>query len=145
MAGDGHSGFLGTGWSFPPSFDRGSGGVLMVSADEDIRQSLRVLLSTSPGERVMVADYGCDLQPWVFRSLDTTTTSRLKSMVANAILFWEPRITVERIEVNAAPDSPETILIGIDYVVNATNSRSNLVYPYYLDEATLAPSDPGET
>lgn len=129
--------FLGTGWSFPPTFSRAVGGVLMVSDDTDIQESLTVLLSTIPGERIMVPGYGCDLWSMVFRALDTTLLTQLKDLVYQAILNWEPRITVDDIAATTDADVVGLVLIFVDYTIRTTNTRSNLVYPFHTQEATI--------
>ena len=88
--------FLGTGWSFPPQFNRKSGTVEMVSDYNDIKQSLDILLSTTIGERVMQPKYGCNLNDYLFEGLSSTTIGFIKERVANSILYYEPRIIVER-------------------------------------------------
>jgi phage baseplate assembly protein W len=132
------SGFLGTGWSFPPTFDPISGTVVLVSDVTDIEESLNILLSTSLGERVMQPNYGCALQPYLFEPLNATVIGYLKDRVQNAILFYEPRITVSSIDVTAL-DSPELwagrFRITVTYSIIQTNSRLNYVYDYYLTEA----------
>jgi len=131
--------FLGTGWSFPPTFDHESGQVDLVSDVEDINQSLNILLSTSLGERVMQPDYGCNLNDYMFESLNNSLIGIIKHHVENAILFYEPRIVAENIDVTAA-DSTDLIegrfTITVEYVIPETNSRFNYVYDYYLNEAT---------
>jgi len=131
--------FLGTGWSFPPTFDHESGQVDLVSDVEDINQSLNILLSTSLGERVMQPDYGCNLNDYMFESLNNSLIGIIKHHVENAILFYEPRIVAENIDVTAA-DSTDLIegrfTITVEYVIPETNSRFNFVYDYYLNEAT---------
>jgi len=131
--------FLGTGWSFPPTFDNESGQVDLVSDVEDINQSLNILLSTSLGERVMQPDYGCNLNDYMFESLNNSLIGIIKHHVENAILFYEPRIVAENIDVTAA-DSTDLIegrfTITVEYVIPETNSRFNYVYDYYLNEAT---------
>ena len=129
--------FLGTGWKFPPEFSLESAGVAMVSAADDIRESLRILLSTSPGERVMVPEFGCGLYRMVFQKLDPTSITEMQELVRQAILHWEPRITLD--SVSAAPDPGEAGLVHIDvrYTIRQTNTRSNFVYPFYLNEATI--------
>ena len=92
--------FLGRGWRFPPHFDRNSGEAEMVEAEQDIRESLFVLMSTIRGERVMLPDYGMGLQLRVFDGTDLGTLSQIRSQIADAILFYEPRIKVERIEID---------------------------------------------
>lgn len=130
--------FLGTGWSFPPEFNKVSNSVELVSGIEDIDQSLNILLSTALGERVMQPKYGCDLTDYVFESLNSSVIGYLKDRVTNAILFYEPRIRVEQIEITSS-DSMELIegrfTISIQYFVPGTNSRFNYVYDDYLNEA----------
>lgn len=130
--------FLGTGWSFPPTFNREAGSVELVSDVEDIRQSLNILLSTTLGERVMQPRYGCDLTNYVFESMNSSVIGYLKDRVKNAILYYEPRIVADKIEVTAA-DSFDLIegkfTISIDYSIPGTNSRFNYVYDYYKNEA----------
>jgi len=131
--------FLGRGWSFPPTFDPFHRTVVMVAGDVDIRESLNILLSTSLGERVMLATYGVDLISKVFTTLTTTTANEIATMVTRAIIEWEPRVSVEKVDVS------ESILdgwvaISIDYMVRQTNTRSNIVFPYYQVEATLPPA-----
>lgn len=128
--------FLGTGWSFPPRFTRN--GVRMVSDEEDIEESLRILISTHPGERSMRPDYGCGIRSHNFASLDESEKAVLSATIRRAILFHEPRITVEKINVRESEEDMGTILIGIDYTVDATNNRRNIVFPYYLAEGTDA-------
>ena len=131
--------FLGTGWSFPPAFDNESGSVEMVSDYKDIEQSLHILLSTSLGERVMQPDYGCNLTDYMFESLSSTLIGIIKQKVENAILYYEPRIVAEKVEVTTA-DSFDLIegkfTISIEYSVPQTNSRFNYVYDYFLNEAS---------
>jgi phage baseplate assembly protein W len=130
--------FLGRGWAFPPAFDPESGTVEMVADLEDIRQSLQILLSTSLGERVMQPDYGCNLEDYMFESLSNNLIGIIKHHVENAILFYEPRIIAEKVEVTTA-DSFDLIegkfTISVEYVIPETNSRFNYVYDYYLREA----------
>ncbi len=132
--------FLGTGWSFPPAFSRSLLGVEMVGGTADIHDSLRILFATTPGERVMLPGYGCDLWRMVFRDLTTTLLTELKDMVEQAIVLWEPRIDVLLVDAVRDPVEDGLVLIGVDFVVRRTNTRSNFVYPFYLREATLASS-----
>ena len=130
--------FLGTGWAFPPTFNKTTGTVEMVSDEEDISQSLTILLSTSLGERVMHPDYGCNLNDYVFEGLNSTTIGYIKERVANSILYYEPRIVAERIEVTSAGsvDNLEgRFFIEITYTIPGTNSRFNYVYDFYKNEA----------
>ncbi len=132
--------FLGTGWSFPPSFDLNTRNVEMVSEEEDIRQSLNILLSTSLGERAMQPKYGCNLNDYLFEPLNSTVIGYIKDLVEHAILYYEPRIIAEKIEVTAQ-ESMEIIegrfTIAIEYLIPETNSRFNFVYDYYSNEALI--------
>ena len=128
--------FLGRGWSFPPTFDRGARKVIMTEDVEDIRNSLSILLSTAVGERVMNVSYGCNLEPYVFESMDTTSITILKDKITTSILFFEPRIEAEKITMNTDRLIEGVLLIEIEYRVRATNSRYNFVYPFYNNEAT---------
>jgi len=134
--------FLGTGWSFPPTFSRLSYSVEMVSDEKDIHESLWVLFSTQLGERVMVPQYGSTLTQMVFRTLNTTLTTQLKNAVWQAILNWEPRITVDAIDVDVDSTSYGIALIGVAYTIRRTNTRSNMVYPFYYAEATIPSNAP---
>jgi phage baseplate assembly protein W len=134
--------FLGRGWSFPPSFSRESATTGMISGADDILQSLWILLSTAPGERTMVPDYGCALWRMVFENLDITLMTTLQDIVERAILNWEPRVKVESVVTEADPEIAGLIRINVEYTIRATNTRSNLVYPFYVHEGTIAPPTP---
>jgi phage baseplate assembly protein W len=130
--------FLGIGWGFPPEFHK-RGEALeakMVAEEEDIRESLRILLSTRPGERVMQPDYGCGLHAMVFEGLDESTVTELEDIIQRAILFYEPRITLESIDVNTEDELEGRLKIQLNYNVRKTNTRSNVVYPFYYLEGT---------
>lgn len=130
--------FLGRGWSFPPTFDRAVGGVRMLEHEQDIASSLTILLSTAVGERIMVPQYGCNLDELVFENIDTRMRTLMADKIESAILYHEPRIVLERVEV--VDDQVELlegrVLIGVTYRVKSTNSRFNFVFPYYRDEGT---------
>lgn len=128
--------FLGTGWSFPPTFDRQGASIVMASGETDIRESLWILLSTNLGERIMLATFGCDLWSQVFIGLTGTKASEISNMVTNAIVEWEPRVSVEAVTVQESV-TDGWINISVDYRVRRTNTRSNLVYPFYRRELTI--------
>lgn len=130
--------FLGRGWGFPPSFTANGREVLTVAEEEDIRQSLQILFATTPGERVMREDFGCGLQRFVFAAIDQTLVNDLTGSVTDALLYYEPRIRLNNVAVQESDDTPGLLLIAIDYTIRSTNSRYNMVYPFYLDEAVPA-------
>jgi Bacteriophage baseplate protein W len=134
-----YDGFLGKGWAFPPSFDLEERTAVMVTAEDDIRESLYILLSTIPGERVMLPDYGCFLQEHVFDLMGETLLTHLKGLIEHAILFCEPRITVENISIMVEEASEGRLEITLDYRIIQTNTRNNMVFPFYFKEGTLVP------
>lgn len=123
--------FLGTGWAFPIALDD-DGQLRMSGGEEAVRQSIWMILSTSPGERLMRPDFGCGLHDLVFGVNSAGTANAAAGAVREALAIWEPRIDV--LDVFAAPDpaDPNLLQIEINYQVRSTNSRFNLVYPFYL-------------
>ena len=132
--------FLGRGWAFPPTFGRGGAEVETVAGEDDVRQCLEVLLGTRPGERVMRELFGCDLGSVLFEELDESLVNTVTRLVQDAVLYHEPRIRLDGVEVTPSAGGPgpgTTLLISIRYTIRATNSRYNMVYPFYLEEASL--------
>ena len=134
--------FLGTGWSFPPAFTRDGGDVLMVSGVEDIHQSLQILLSTQMGERIMQDDFGCDMNAVLFEEMDQGLVNTLTTQISDAILNYEPRITLDNLDISEHESEQGLLLISIEYTVRSTNTRYNMVYPFYLNEAVPPGSIP---
>ncbi len=132
--------FLGTGWGFPPVFDKTAGEVSLISDEADVHSSLQILLSTRPGERVLLPNYGCNLDELVFEPLSTTFVNYMKDLIRTAILYYEPRITVNDIKISEDLSTSGTILIEVDYTIKSTNSRFNYVFPFYKTEASALPS-----
>ena len=130
--------YLGRGWGFPTRFNFQTRNVELVAEEADIRQSLMILLGTRPGERVMRPDFGCNLDIMLFEPLTTTLITEVKDVIRTAILYYEPRIEVLKIEIHAEANEASMILIELEYLIRNTNSRFNLVYPFYLDEASNA-------
>jgi hypothetical protein len=128
--------FLGTGWRFPPAFGQTDRRAVLVSGEDDIRESLHVLLSTAPGERVMQPDYGCDLRSLVFSELDASAVTAVQDAIRRAILFFEPRIDLESVDADDARAAEGVLTLHLNYRVRTTNTRSNMVYPFYFIEGT---------
>jgi phage baseplate assembly protein W len=126
--------FLGIGWKFPPAFDKKTGSIILVSEEDDIKESLFILLSTKPGERIMLPEYGCDLHKMVFEAVDSTMITSIKSMIQRSILFFEPRINLNEIHIRPDKEKDGLLLIDVHYTIKKTNKRSNMVYPYYIIE-----------
>jgi hypothetical protein len=126
--------FLGSGWGFPPEFSKGTGSVAMLQDEDDIKSSLEILLSTRLGERIMLPGYGCNLDELLFENLNLTLKTYVVDLIKTAILYHEPRVDVGKIDINPADELEGVLLISIQYTVRATNSRKNMVYPFYKDE-----------
>lgn len=127
--------YLGTGWAFPPAFIKNAG-VEMVSDQDDILQSLRILFSTTVGERVFRFDYGSNIRQFVFEEMNLSVENLIIDHIKQTVLFFEPRVKVTDVSVETK-DSQEGILwINIEYTILRTNSRSNMVYPFYFLEGT---------
>ncbi len=131
--------FLGRGWGFPPTFDKASKSVGMLEEEYDIKSSLEILLSTRLGERIMQPNYGCNLDDMVFEAMNLTMLTYLKDLVENAILYFEPRIDLEGIEIDTSQELEGVLLIIVDFTVRTTNSRFNFVYPFYKNEGSNLP------
>jgi uncharacterized protein len=127
--------FLGTGWSFPVAFDD-SIGVTMVSDAEDIRQSIILLLNTTPGERVTNPQYGCDLHSKIFKSISVESVTEIEEMIATAIGIYEPRVKVEEIDIDTTEELEGVVLINLVYIIRRVNTRTNMVFPFYKLEGT---------
>jgi phage baseplate assembly protein W len=128
--------FLGKGWSFPPTFIPSLQGVEMTEKVEDINRSLQILLTTRTGERIMQPKYGCNMDEMVFEPLSTTIKTIIKDKIKTAILYFEPRIDVTAISMDTTNELEGEIIIEIEYMVRATNSRFNFVFPFYINEGT---------
>ena len=127
--------FLGKGWQFPVEFSRGSNSVEMVEDEQDIMESIHILLSTVLGERVLRPDYGANVEDLLFEPINITTSTILTNRMKRAITAHESRIDTH--EIDLVPDTANGILqVTVEYTIIATNTRTNLVFPYYLNEAT---------
>jgi Bacteriophage baseplate protein W len=127
--------FLGVGWAFPPCVAP-DGGTRIAMYEEDIQQSIRIILGTDQGERVMRPDFGAGLRSFVFGPINHTTLQRVKARVQDALTKWEPRIDVLQVKVTLDAKVRSKLLIDVSYRVRATNTLQNLVYPFYLKEGT---------
>ncbi|MBI3047179.1 MAG: GPW/gp25 family protein [Acidobacteria bacterium] len=107
----------------------------MISDEDDIRSSLRILLSTAVGERRMQPRYGCNVDRLVFEPADGTLQAYLKDLVTIAILYFEPRIILDDLTLEAQPFEGR-ILLTLSYTITQTNTRYNFVYPFYLTDGT---------
>jgi phage baseplate assembly protein W len=123
--------FLGVGWSFPVAAERGR--ISLATYEESIREAIWILLATARGERRMRPDFGCGIHDLVFAVNSGSTAGRVASEVRQALILWEPRIDVLHVDARTDEKEPNRLLIQIEYQVRATNSRFNLVFPFYLE------------
>ncbi|MCC6459598.1 MAG: GPW/gp25 family protein [Saprospiraceae bacterium] len=128
--------FLGTGWSFPPTFLENLETVQMVTDEEDIEQSLRILLSTYPGERITNLEYGCDLRSMILQPFNSATDARIRDIITMAIMYFEPRVKLNEIKIDSTSERDGLLKIKLFYTVIKTNIRYNIVYPFYKIEGT---------
>ncbi len=125
--------FLGTGWKFPIGLDE-EGRFESVSEYEDIKEAILIILRTAPGERVMRPEFGCGINDYVFSVINSATLMEIEAQVRRALTLYEPRISVESVKASAEDAAAGRLLISIDYTVKSSNSRQNMVYPFYLKE-----------
>lgn len=126
------SDFLGHGWRFPIALDAATGAIADARDDDKVRQSIETILRTAPGERVMRPDFGCGIHDLVFDAISGDMLGRVVNAVSSALAAWEPRIAVLGIDAQPDRDDPTRLLIEIEYRIRGTNSRFNLVFPFYV-------------
>src|SRR5438128_775798 len=125
--------FLGVGWEYP-LYATTDGTIATAAYEEDVREAILIILGTNPGERVMRPDFGAGLRAFVFEPGNITTLHLIETRVREALIDWEPRIDTTEVSVRIAQALRNRIDIDIQYRIRATNSKQNLVYPFYLLE-----------
>ncbi|HEX5837964.1 MAG TPA: GPW/gp25 family protein [Anaerolineales bacterium] len=133
---------IGRGWSFPVK-PGSNGRLLFLDGPEKVRQGIWILLSTAPGERQMLPDYGCGIHDLVFQANTSTLRGLVEANVRDALIRWEPRIDVIEVRVETPPEARNYLLIRIDYRLRSNNSFYNLVYPYFINEGVGLESSAG--
>ena len=134
LPGDDRKAFLGRGWAMPVMLDPRTGLVASSAYEEDIRQSIIIILETAPGERVMRPNFGCGIHDLVFTALDSTTLQQIRSTVTEALRRCEARIDVLAVNVDEAATEEGKLLVELEYRVRKTNQVGNLVFPFYFRE-----------
>jgi uncharacterized protein len=125
------SSFLGRGWRFPILPDD-SGGLGFVEGDENIEQSLRIALLTDLGRRLMRPDFGCKAPRLVFAPGGAQYLRLLETTVREAVRDWEPRVELDDVLAEIRAEDETVVIVSINYRVRRTNTRNNLVFPFYL-------------
>jgi phage baseplate assembly protein W len=126
--------FLGRGWAYPVAFDPSTGSVAEAEYEDDIKQSIRIILGTSPGERVMRPEFGCGIHRLVFTAIDSMALTRVEASVRDALTRYEARIELLELSTDPIEAADGTLHVRIRYRVRATNQVGNLVYPFYFRE-----------
>jgi phage baseplate assembly protein W len=125
------SDFIGRGIAFPMRVDQ-SGSIATSSGANDIDSSIRMILTTAPGERLMRPDFGCRIWELLFEPINANTLGLMGEAVREAIGRWEPRVVLDDLRLDPSGQHAGEVLIEIDYTVRTTNDRRNLVYPFYV-------------
>jgi phage baseplate assembly protein W len=127
----------GFGWKFPVEADAMTGRIKMSDYEDDVQESIRLILLTRKGERVMKPEFGCGIHDFIFSQMETTRIGMLEKEILTALTLWEPRI--RNIQVSVVPDDQETdkYLIRIHYVMVATNQAFHVMYPFYVHAGIL--------
>jgi phage baseplate assembly protein W len=131
---------LGAGLAFPLRVDH-RGGLALARGEEDIEQAIGLILSTSPGERPLRPEFGCDVHDLVFDTIDAAMVGKMDMAIRVALDRWEPRIEVTEIDFDLSHTRRGELLVTVQYRVRSSNSRRNLVYPFYVipdDEEAVA-------
>jgi len=123
--------FIGAGWAFPLRIDA-TGAIALVTREREIRESIGLILGTTPGERAMRPEFGCAIADQVFAGADATTAGRIAYEVRRALDRWEPRVDVVEVGISFDGGDSGTIYIDVRYAIRGTNDPRNLVFPFYL-------------
>jgi len=126
--------YLGRGWSFPVRVDPKTSVIQLSEYDQDVRESIWIILSTAKGERVMRPNFGCGIHDLVFEVINATTLAEIENNVRQALAAFEPRIDVVKVSALSAGVTDGQLRISLDYQIRGTNNLLNLVYPFYLQE-----------
>jgi hypothetical protein len=129
-----HRDFLGVGWSFPVALDPVDGDIALSAYARDVKEAIRIILHTAPGERVMRPKFGCGICDLVFEEISTTAVFAIQAMIRDALISYEPRIELLDVTIDPFQALSGILLITIDYRVRRTNQTDNLVYPFYFKE-----------
>ena len=128
--------FVGTGFRFPIRVNA-RGGLSWSSGPDRIQDAIWIIITTALGERVMRPRFGAGVSNYVLQSNSAVVRSKLADAIKRALVEWEPRIDLDAVRVDEAPEQASQVLIGIDYRLRATNELFNMVYPLYLQEGTI--------
>ena len=123
--------FLGRGIAYPLRTD-GAGGLAMSAYEQNIEECIRIILGTAPGERIYRPEFGSRIHDEIFSPNNHHTRSLISFYARESLVKWEPRVREVEVEAKQDPDAPNTVVLEISYLVRATNTHFNLVYPFFF-------------
>ena len=126
--------FLGVGWRYPVATDPLTGDIALSRYDRDVKEAIKIVLETAPGERVMRPRFGCGIHDLVFEEINATTLTAIEASVRDALVTYEPRIELLNVTVDPSDALDGMLVIAIDYRLRRTNQEDNLVYPFFFRE-----------
>jgi uncharacterized protein len=130
-----HRDFLGVGWAFPVRIDLMRGDIALSRYDRDVREAIRIILETAPGERMMRPDFGCGIHSLTFEEINQTILFAVENTIRDALVTYEPRIELLAVDINPSDALEGYLYISITYRLRRTNQEDNLVYPFYFNES----------
>lgn len=133
--------WLGRGWAWPIQLDRFAGQIQLAEYEDDIRQSILIILNTDRGERVMRPDFGGGAHDCLFDAVNTALLARLENAVSESLRRYEARIDVLGIRTDPLLAADGIVRVEIEYRVRKTNQTGNLVYPFYYREGFFGPAE----
>ncbi|MET8906054.1 GPW/gp25 family protein [Streptomyces sp. NPDC048232] len=133
--------FVGSGWSFPLRIGP-TGGIALVSGEQEVEEAMRLILATAPGERPMRPEFGCAIHDLVFAPVNEQTAGRIQHEVHVTLDRWEPRIEVHDVEVTTG-EGQNVLYIDVRYSIRGTNNPRSLVFPFYVIPSHDEPDLPG--
>lgn len=122
---------LGSGLAFPLRVDQ-RGAVALAHGEEDVAQAIELILGTAPGERPTRPEFGCRVHDLVFDMIDAAMVGKVDIAIRDALTRWEPRIEVTEIDFDLSGVDEGRLDIEIRYLIRATSTERNLVYPFYV-------------
>jgi len=134
MRPDDHRDFLGVGWRYPVATDPLKGDIALSRYDRDVKEAIRIILETAPGERVMRPLFGCGIHDLVFEEVNATILTAIEATVHDALVTYEPRIELTNVAIDPSDALDGLLVISIDYRLRWTNQEDNLVYPFFFRE-----------
>lgn len=132
--------FIGAGWAFPLRTDT-TGGIALITREQEIEESIRLILGTAYGERPMRPEFGCAVHDLVFAPANASTAGMIAHEVRLSLERWETRIELQDVVVTVDQRAPSTLYIDVRYTLRGSNDPRNLVFPFYV----IPPHDTGET